>query len=348
MRNSRNGRIAASLLSSCLLLSNCGTGESGPSPQGPGSSGGRVVPDAPDASHVTIQMTGLLLIVPPATAGDSVQVYLPVPRDVGPHIALLGFVIPEDATVRPDLCDNPEEAIATYFCYVNLEQWKLAPFGVGGTTVTKAYANPQNAGGSGLLDVTHLSGRRFRAFPARARARSVATVSLLSGQIVDGRSCKLAEWKYRRVYPIGIPVPTARRARLANVVEWEMKNLRSPELVFVNSTGETARVALPAGQTRLLLAHIPATERKHLPPNHATEVTPSTHAHFNPFYDLLSQSASGDDWIAHTNTVRRRIPTLKAGDTVPCTITLGTGARTPGGTRSMATYACIPAWGQGE
>jgi hypothetical protein len=267
---------------------------------------------------------------------------------VAPPSPLLGFVIPEGETVRPDLCDNPDEAIDTYYCYVNLTQWKLAPFGAGGTTVTQAYADLQTTGGGALLDVTHLSGRRFRAFPARAEARSVRTVSLLSGQIVEDRSCKLAEWKYRRVYPSGIPVLTASSARLANVVEWEMENLNAPELVFVKTTGDTVRVALPAGQTRLLLAHIPATERKYLPPNHAPKVTPSSHAHFNPFYDLLSQSASGDDSIAHTNNVRRRIPTFRAGDSVPCTITLGTGARTPGGTRSMATYACIPAWGQGE
>jgi hypothetical protein len=348
VRNSRIGRTAASLLAACVLLSACGGDDPEPPKQKSDGASGHVVTDS-TASHVSIQMTGLLLIVPPAAAGGAVQVYLPHPREVGLHAPLLGFAIPLGDTVRPGLCDNRQtRADPKTICYVNLSRWKLQPFGAGGTLMTRPHAELQTASGSsGLLDVTHLSGRRFRAFATPAEERSVSKITLLSGQVADGLSCKLAEWRYRRVYPIGIPVLTAGRDSLANVVEWQMPNLRSPVLVFVDSTGrDTARIALPPGNTRLLLAHIPEEERIHLPPNEADSTKTSPHAHFGPFYDLLSRSASGTP-IAHDNHVRRRIPAQAKGRRIPCPLTLRTGEHLIGGHGSMATYACMPALGQG-
>lgn len=223
-----------------------------------------------------------------------------------------------------------------------MEKWKLEAFGAGGSTTTTSAANFPAVQTSGLANVTELTSGDYKAFPARAEKKSHPTITFLSGHLVDSLACKLAQWTYRYVKP-GETQPTTDTAWLANVVVWEMTDLVKPTLVFVHGK-DTVPVPLPPGETRLLLAHIPTGDLRYLPPGDTTAVKPSQHGDFDPFYDILSKSNTDTDSLPHTSP-KRAIPTLVTGDTVPCGINLGTGARIVDGTKSMVTYACMPASG---
>jgi hypothetical protein len=334
-----------------VLLSGCG----GNSENEKGAAGrdGRdtrsnsATPTAASTSDVIIQMTGLLLVVPPGAAGNPVEVYLPSAQG-GDHSAILGFAVPTGMTLRDSLCNNSGTmADPREYCYVDLKRWSLQPFGRGGTLATETVAADQPVTPSGVVNATHLSGGRFKAFRQRALARSDASVTFLSGRL--GKACKLAQWTYARVNHGTGTVEQQWTDSLANVVNWEMPGVDSAVLVFISRTApDTATVPLPAGDVFLLLAHIPEGERHRLPPDTTTTVLNSTNvvADFHPLYDLLSTSNAAGDGIPQ-GAPHRSVPLFKGGRGMACPIMLKSGSRFTEGPRSMATYACMPAIGQG-
>jgi hypothetical protein len=351
MRNSRLCRITASLIAACVLLSACGGAEE----KGGAASTSTDTTPPPIATtntyDVVIQMTGLLLIVPPEKATDPVQIYFP--RAVG-HSALFGFAVPQGDTVPPRFCDNTgTKADTKDICYVDLAVWALQPFGDGGTLPTITLTQYPGVDTTGLVNVTHLSGGRYKAFHQRALAQSDASVTLLSGQL-GGVPCKLAKWHARVHHETGSPGDSLTDS-LSNVVYWGIPGLDSAraQLVFISRNPtqthpDTVIVRLPEGDTRLLLAHIPVGDRARLPPDSANTVTipTSNKADFEPFYDLLSMSNTPGSELPQ-DTLRRSMPTLRGGRKTSCPITLQSGAQIIDEFGSMATYACIPALGQG-
>jgi hypothetical protein len=349
----RLGRIAYSLLAASVLLSACGGGEGGAE----GGEAERSVKTDSGGSSVTsdiyVQMTGLALLVPPDTVGGALDVYLPKARGGG-HRALLGFAVPTGYNVPPGLCHPMGPGTdTTKFCYVNLAQWTLEPFGGGGSPRTQPRDSFPPVGISGLLNVTELSGGEYRVFPGVATGRSERKVTFVSGQLVDSLACKLAEWTVRHMNAGGTQQSVGRDS-LSNVAVWAMTGLdsASARLVFTRGGGQPVTVPLPAGQTWLLLAHIHQSELAHLPPNTATSVTKRDTADFEPFYDLLSRSNQLADTMHHKIAHRSR-PDSASGVSTPCRVRLLTGEDkridpSTTGTNSMATYACIPAWGGGS
>jgi len=274
-------------------------------------------------------------------------VYLPKTRGNNKHSAILGFAVPMGVTLPGSLCDNSGTAAdPTEYCYVDLTRWSLQPFGRGGTLPTTTVAANQPITPSGVLNATHLSGGRFKVFRQRALARSDAHVTILSGR--PGKACKLAKWTYTRVnHTTGRPEREWTDS-VANVMNWEMPGVNSAALVFISRTAtDTATVPLPTGDISLLLAHIPIGERNRLPPDTTTVVLNSTNVrpHFHPFYDLLSTSNAAGAGIPQD--ARRSMPRFRGGRGDACPITLKSGTRFTEGPRSMATYACMPAIGQG-
>lgn len=345
---SKIGKAAAALLAGCTLLAGCGSGGDGGDEAQKDTGGAVQVRVATDStkSTVFVQMTGLLLIVPPTT-GNELKVYLP--RNVGGHAARLGFAVPQGVTLPTNFCDNGGTAAhPDTICYVNLKHWTLAPVGAGGSPATTTLAGMPPVSTSGLLSLTEISGGDYRVFPTHAGKKSHPPVTFLSGQLVDSLACKLAEWTYTPVDQQGMPQP-AQTHRLANVLVWEMMALDTPSLVFERQGQSAVRVPLPPGETWLLLAHIPAGELRHLPPGEADSVISSTHADLHPLYDVLGRSNSEADSLQR-GSMHRRIPGLVAGDTVPCRVVLssmGQKSRDKDGIKSMATYACMPGSGSG-
>jgi hypothetical protein len=334
----RGAVVHLMLLATCSVLTGCVDGASG----SPNASADAVVVRATEAAasdtRVTIQMTGLLLIVPPNRPGDSVYVLLPNARD---HVALLGFGVPRNpwpASCVSDTTPFGWKARRAGICYVDLDVWTLQPFGDGGQPATPTLASIPPEDKSGLLNVTALAGRKHRVHLPLDNTRLRAQVVLLAGEV--GRTCKLANWVYHYWRWPGYRGP-AHTDSLANVVNWQMQT--STPLEFRNSSGDVVTIPLQPGEMNMVLAHIPPEEMDHLPPGKADSVTDADTAHFHPYYDLLSEDPR-EDYIA-SGSRRRRLPRSPEGGSTPCEVTINVGGRVEGG-RSIGTYACVVATGE--
>jgi hypothetical protein len=332
------------LVATCVLLAACGGGEERASGAATDTTTTSTITTATTTSNVIIQMTGLLLIVPPENDEDPVEVYLPRPDGVGVHSALLGFAVPTGTTLPEKFCDNDEtSADPKTICYVNLTDWRLQPFGGGTLKTTTQIGYPPPVHTSGLADVTQLAGGHYKVFRQRALAQSVASITLLAGQL-GGTTCRLAQWEVEHVNHQTGNTDSVVSASLSNVVHWEMRGVESAALVFTKGS-DRVTVPLPDGDVWLLLAHIPEGERQYLPPGGAGTVTPSPTAHFRPYYNLLGTSAAAGE--IPQDAAQRSVPEKVNGRTTPCPLILKSGAQLIDGAGSMATYACIPAVGQG-
>jgi hypothetical protein len=329
------------LLATCPVLTACVEGASGAS----SASADAVVAGGTESvgsdTRVTIQMTGILLIVPPDRPGDSVHVLLPNARGED-HVALFGFGvagIPWPASCVSVTTPFGKRAHDAGICYVDLDVWTLQPLGAGGQPATPTLASIPPGEKSGLLNVTALSGGKHTVHFPLDTTRFRTEVVLLAGEVE--RTCKLAHWAYHYWRWPGYRGPRHTDS-LANVVYWQMQT--SAPLEFRNhSSGEIVTIPLQPGEMNMVLAHVPREEMYHLPPGKANGVTVANTAHFQPYYSLLSEDPR-EDYIP-SGSRRRRVPRSLGGKSIPCTVTINVGARVEGG-RSIGTYACVVSTGE--
>jgi hypothetical protein len=296
---------------------------------------------------VTVEMTGLLLMVPPNQLGGETNVYLPqiISPGVPRHVAWLGFGVYGTEPFVADLCEKDSTygrpAIRAGICYVNLDKWELQPFGSGGHLPTPATTLPP-----GLLNVTLMAGTGYKVYTGEGN-RIRSHIVFLSG--VAGDTCGLAKWKYEPVGPDGTLQAQQERS-LTNVLRWEMRFSNPPTLVFRSrGTGSSTSksVPLPAGGTvHILLAHIPRSERRHLPPKkpgHPGNPPGRVH-HFHAYYDLLRDSTGT---VISQGHPRRRLPhSASELRGAPCEVRITTPKKAPFFEQSaVGTYACVMASG---
>jgi hypothetical protein len=344
------GRITVGLIVTCalVLLSACG-GDETPADEvdiNPVVDSSAVRPSTASAS-VTFQLTGLVLVVPPKTSGDSVRILLPNPTGHGAHAALLGFPLSKDAAVFDTLCESDplgKKAKQANICYVNLDVWTLQPFGAGGQPATPTMQQ-LSAAARGLMDVTSASGGRHRVhFPHADSVVRSRLVFLAGGP--GSKPCRLAPWTFIPANEHGSPTQ-ARTDSLINVLDWEVQ-VASPALVFTKRTGESVTIKLPASETRILLAHVPEAERAHLPPNTVAAITDTVTVarHFDAYYDVLRAPGTNEHKIPPISA-RRAIPSRSTGRQAPCPVEIRTSKKSTPAFASVATYACMPASGEG-
>jgi hypothetical protein len=225
---------------------------------------------------------------------------------MGEHMAWLGFGFEELTEEQLGLCQPDSVYIDAGICYVNLDVWTLEPFGGGGTPWSKPHTLPPE-----VLNVTRLAGGHKVHLPSITtdlRARVV----LRAGS--PGETCRLANWTFEEA-------GETKRAPLANVLDWEIKNLSDRTLVFTGQD-KTIRVSLPAtGDVHLVLAHVSKPEVKHLPPARPGTVSKAVVVvapHFDSFYELLRSPDSSKEPLPPMDPRRKH----------------------PGGGRAIRTKAC--------
>lgn len=350
MLNLGLGRVSSklALIVACSLLGGC---DNGGKPQSDAKAN---VPDSPAVTvqatpaSVVFQLTGLVLIVPPKQRGDSLRILLPDTTGHGPHAALLGFPIANGIAIPDNFCMDDalgRQARNASICYVNLDVWTLQAFGSGGrpetpTTQQLSVADP------GLLNVTNASGRKHRVHFPQVDSVIRSRFVFLAGA-PGTKPCRLATWTFVPANENGAPTGAVTRP-LTNVLDWEITDLNSPALVFAKRTGESVTIELPAPETRILIAHIPEAERAHLPPNTVAEITDTetTASHFHAYYDALRAPNTDEEKIP-ANSERRAIPRRGAGRQSPCPVEIRTSENLVPAFASVATYACMPALGEG-
>jgi hypothetical protein len=349
MWNSRFcGTVSSFLtLAACALLAACGEDEGGEGDKSRVETDTSTLSSAASKSTIVIQMTGLLLIVPQTTAGKDVSVVLPQPGALEKHVAWFGVGIAEGEADYNALCDSAtfaQRARKAGICYVNLAQWTLQPVGTGGSPTPSlqeiSTAHP------GLLNVTHLSGSTHRVHHAHLGNRSLTEVVLVSGQ-PDSTSCRLATWTYNVQGEA-----QAKHLPLTNVLNWKVEVNAPSALIFKSrSTSRVISVPIPAGETKVLLAHIPEDEIEHLPAENTNTAqiadTVTVARHFSAYYDQLSRGAP-PEWISEDSPLRK-IPVRTEGETPqsqPCRVEITLRTALLPAFASLATYACMPALGE--
>lgn len=306
---------------------------------------------------VVIQMSGLLLLVPPKQPEGATHVLMPkLPSNMSQHIAYLGFR--QDST---HICK--EYRASTNICYVSLDDWAVGPIGGAGGSVPvipRSVVNLTRGSGNVTVDTTK----------PQVRDRIRSQLTLLSGSATD--SCGLATWTFD---PYGSPPPE--KLPLINVLEWQIPDLQSEtlELVLHSRHGPAVerRVTLHANEAReveLLVLHVTEKEgapftgpERQLGARSATRVVApafstgggqgaapaaATHPaherpsqlvrqHFQAFYSLLD-----------ADSARRRMPTrpAKIRDMCPITV-LDLAEFDDDGERGIRTYSCVMASAEG-
>ena len=304
----------------CAVLSACRE-ENQPAP-------GQVSALQVEPVTMVIQMTGLLLILPPKQSGGETHILMP--RKAG-HRGYIGF-----RQETPAGCNEPGDIYRPdlQICYISMDGWSLAPVGVTGgsnPTIPRGVLNLTRGSGGQTVDTTS----------AKNQIRSLIT--LASGRVTD--SCGVANWTFD---PVGEQGPE--KVELVNVLEWQIPNLSSETLALVlrrRNPGSPAErhVTLHANEGReieLLILHvtkdeadeftgesrrsasdvpadtspIPALDRQEEDSTAAERVfhqsrSAAVRAHFNAFYEVVQSP--------HT---RRRMPTRPRRTQKVCPITV--------------------------
>jgi len=322
-----------SSLATCMLVSACG-GADKPDPS--------VVTDTavtqtavPDLT-VLIQMTGLLLIVPPQQNGGETHVIAPTIRPgMGRHVAWIGFGIAQGSSYESRLCVRYQAAHNAAICYVNLDDWSVRPIGTLGLPGTLDSGNlPNNA-----VNLTPGSaGHRVNRSAAKGWIRS--ELAFVSGRAAN--PCAVGRWSYT---PVG---GTAQPRHLANVLEWVIQQPGNSkfELVFERRSPphDSVTVTLPSssGVVALVIAHVPENEIPDLPGGGGTHGDPYPGpgyqaTHFHAFYDVMRLPNPPHD--------SRRLPVLVGRGSVrrcPVRIT-GANNKSLTSVTGIRTYGCMVA-----
>jgi hypothetical protein len=252
-----------------------------------------------DSLTVVIQLTGLLMIVPPnpGTIGPT-HVLMPEPEfpDRLNHVAVIGFR-------RNDSAQHCDENSGRDFCFVRMDGWALDPLPGRSSQVDLPHS---------VLDLTHGSGGRrvhrdhFGRNAPRDSLRSRMTFG--GGGVTD--TCQFGQWRFD---PVGNS--PAERLWLSNVVEWTIRDIPQTHLRLVRRRfgggSEQPLVTLTpdrSGRIELLIAHVPrdawgAFQRNLLnlapmrqnqvsmPGGSPTATSANTDiAHFRSFYRLLDRA----------------------------------------------------------
>jgi hypothetical protein len=201
-----------------------------------------------DSLTIVLQLTGLLMIVPPnpGTIGPT-QVLMPEPNapDDLNHVAVIGFR--RNGTEQQ--CDAGSDR---EFCFVRMDGWVLDPLPGRSSRVTLPRSVLNLTQGSG--------GRRVHPnnFGINAQRDSLRSrITLGGGSLTD--TCHLARWSFD-------PVGSARRDTfsLSNVVEWTIPDVPVDRVSLVRrrlngSSPQSLTTLLPdsSGRIELLVAHVP-------------------------------------------------------------------------------------------
>jgi hypothetical protein len=300
---------------------------------------------------IVIQMSGLLLLMPPQGGVGATHVLMP---DVKKHLAYIGYR--QQSSLG---CDDHDPL--NKICYINVKGWEVAPIGVTSTTASRIP--------TGALNLTRGTGNvKVDTTLETTKSAISSRLTFLSGSATD--SCGLATWTFD---PYDTPPPE--KVRLINVLEWQIPNLQSETLQLVlrwRGTGSKpdTTITLSANDSReieLLVLHVteeeglPHTKRKrHVAggpdtppamPDGGAEMSRESSAslttgprsqavsdHFNAFYKVMG-----------VDPIRRRMPTRPARDKEGCPLTildLEEFHRTQE-LLGVATYSCVMATAEG-
>jgi hypothetical protein len=289
---------------------------------------------------IVLHMTGLLLVIP--QNGGETQILFPKSEEL--HYARLGVGLdPAVTDTTGGLCVNDSvyenHPLEDGICYVDLKLWKLDAIGAGGQQPSSSHRMP-----SGLLNVTTLSGGRYRIHKPAELGLIDAEVRLLSGW-PRPEPCRLADWQYSIMSHADEHQFTGRMA-LINVLDWQIQNPNSSHLRFKKDTIiRTVPLTMPeTGPIRLILAHVPADDLRDLPPNQADTPNdpPDSIAHFDAYYDVLRRPTIDVQGLPKPSPRRQlpREPTIlkdscDVGITTPINRLFEPGA--------VGTYACVMA-----
>lgn len=203
----RPARAACAALLTCILLSACGGGgQENPKQQ-------TVVAQTEPVTMV-IQMTGLMLVVPPKQPNGLTHVLMPkMPTTYGmpDHLTFLGFKGPDKD------CDGYDDDRG--ICYVNMKGWALDSIG-------KTASSSAGAGTAarGPLNLSRHTNRKIDL--AQVRDSLVSEVTFARGRPTD--SCGVAQWTYN---PIGQDPPA--KFEVINVLEWQIADMPADSFVLV-------------------------------------------------------------------------------------------------------------------
>jgi hypothetical protein len=288
---------------------------------------------AGDSVDIVIQLSGLILIVPPTP--QRTQTHLFLPRAAG-HYARLGFPL---AVPDAELCVKHVDGI----CYVDLENWEIQPLGArGGRTEPAQTRIPTQ-----VVNVTRMAGSNYRAHLGLKKGDVRSHVVFETGR-VTGTPCGIGRW----TYPPGSP-DAGDTATFANVIEWRIRYKRGEPfaMTFVNSTGLTKSVSLiTAKDTWVLLAHVQLDDLLELPPEQPTAAqAPAVNSpldHVDDYYDLLRHHTANTP----PGAANRPVPTFHSPTGVPyCRVSVTKAGINyyPLALYGIKTYGCVIGSGEG-
>jgi hypothetical protein len=297
-----------------------------------------------DTITVVIQLTGLLMVVPPR-AGGPTHVLVPVTPDTVPHETFIGFR--SNGTARH--CDP---RFGEAFCFVDMEGWALDPIGGannGSVTLPRGVVNLTRGSGGYRVKEQHLGQGPHTELRSR--------FTLRGGGVTD--ACNLGVWSYN---PAG-PAPAV-DLPLTNVLEWTIPDLRQSQIVLVRrsltvagTTPDTLAILSPdsTGAVELLIANVPpaglrmlqrelrrSTAAQEVPsgqqreardgeqgdPEQA-EASETMASHVTHLYDLLTQAPERPVPVFRAELIRRcplpiwREHRLRSPTTVNCMVVSG-------------------------
>lgn len=337
MRISRSCRTfaAAAWAVTCAALSACG-GENGRAEDLAGDSRTAHREPAPttaaasDSITVVLQLTGLMLVVPPTQDGGTTDVTFPTVTSPT-HVA--GIAFGADST---RVCERYDRARG--ICFVNLASWRLDAIAPRGRPTKTPVAFP-----AGVEDVSHGSGNHRVDINAAHDSVSMQ-VAFLSGAPLREPACRLAKWNYQ---PVG---QSTKLTPLVNLMRWDIRHPRTPGLVLrFNPTGSGPAETVPLNQmlndtVRVLLAHVPQSEWDSIIANRPTTPAATTElTHFHDYYKLLRHPSTGAKPPVETNRPLPHFSEPTGEGQCPVRITARNSSRVivDTSTRGVGTYACV-------
>jgi hypothetical protein len=337
MPNMRLRAAAVASLPLFALLISCG-GEAGRRDR---QADGSLALSSSDSVSVLVQLSGLMLIVPPARSGGETQVFLPKVAEA--HGARLAF------GARPmAACEEYDRT--REICFVDLKEWTVEGLGAGGSpTDLRTFRFPR-----GVVNVTEAIGNGYRIDPVEAAASIHTRVALRAGQPATS-ACRLAQWHYR---PAGLSRAQSDTISLVNRLDWSfLYPSGSPFVLTLRNRADTSRIArvrlYPVrGRIAVLLAHVPVYElRAIVADQKITPPLPSELRHLHDYFDLLRRPGGKTPPPDSLRRVPNRpapagpVSTSAAGRECSIAITVGTSDRKS--EQSIAavlgpkTYACV-------
>jgi hypothetical protein len=290
-----------------------------------------VIAAQPEPLTLVVQMTGLLLLVPPTQPTANTLVLMP--DAVANHEAVIGFKTATD----PGYCDVRYDN-ARHICYVKMNGWSLTAVG----------AQP-SAGGlpKGAANLTRFAGKKVNIPDATSRSR--AEIALPPGIVTD--TCSLASWTFN---PVGNEGPE--RLSFINVMEW-IAPIAPANPLNLTRTNKTTGLPQTLGplevgdqnEVELLVMYLPEAELNQIIYGRASPGAPARdesadvplyvgeemRVHFNAFYRTVGVQENAPKPVPQRPRRSRSV----------CPITIlgleTARAQEPGGPRGTKTLSCV-------